>query len=296
MLGVTAVHLSQNSAWYFARAGGLVGWALLTASVLSGLVFSGRLTRKFPPPAWNLDIHRFLGGLAVIFVTIHVVALMADRFVDFGLAQVLVPFASHWRPAAVAWGICAFYVLLAVELTSLAMRWVPRKLWHQIHLLTLVLFVTSTIHAFQSGTDTRNPIVRVIGAVLLLTVLVIAALRVAEGSRRAASRRPAPAAPVGPASLLGKREPAVNPRPAPQWTAAASVPPAADSPQLAWTAPRSSAPDVDSRPPRWTGAASASAVPAAPVTWEQLMAEALAKQGNGDRTVQDGARPRALQR
>jgi DMSO/TMAO reductase YedYZ heme-binding membrane subunit len=35
------------------------------------------------------------------------------------LAAVLVPFVATWHPTAVAWGIVAFYLLLAVEGTSL---------------------------------------------------------------------------------------------------------------------------------------------------------------------------------
>jgi len=34
--------------------------------------------------------------------------------VHFGPAQLLIPLASAWRPGAVAWGIVAFYLLVAV--------------------------------------------------------------------------------------------------------------------------------------------------------------------------------------
>jgi DMSO/TMAO reductase YedYZ heme-binding membrane subunit len=182
------IHVTPNIWWYFARAGGLVAWGLLAATVFWGLIYAGRLTRKMPTPGWNLDLHRFLGCLAVIFVAIHVTALMADRYVNFGVEQVLIPFASHWRPGAIAWGITAMYLVLAVEVTSLAMRWLPRKLWRQIHMLSFVLFVTSTVHAIQSGTDTGQPWVRGIGIVLLATATVTLVLRVLEGRRKAAAR------------------------------------------------------------------------------------------------------------
>jgi DMSO/TMAO reductase YedYZ heme-binding membrane subunit len=165
-----------------------VAWALLAATVFWGLLFSGRLTRTKPKPAWNLDLHRFLGGLAVIFVAIHVAALMADRYVNFGVAQVFVPFASHWRPGAVAWGITAMYLVVAVEATSLAMRWLPRKLWRQIHMLSFVLFATSTVHAIQTGTDTATPLVRGIGIAILAAAVVALVLRVAGAQRTAAAR------------------------------------------------------------------------------------------------------------
>lgn len=186
MLAVT--RLNPNIWWYFARAGGLVAWGLLAATVFWGLIYAGRLTRKVPPPAWNLDLHRFLGGLSLVFVAIHVAALTADKYVDFGLPQVLLPFASHWRPGAVAWGIVAMYLVVAVEVTSLAMRWLPRRLWRQIHLLSFVLFVFSTVHAIESGTDMANPVVRALGIGLLVTATVVAVLRILRAQGRAAAR------------------------------------------------------------------------------------------------------------
>ena len=50
--------------WYVARAGGIVAWALLTASVLWGLILSTKLRPPRVRPAWTLDLHRFLGGRA----------------------------------------------------------------------------------------------------------------------------------------------------------------------------------------------------------------------------------------
>jgi len=55
-------------------------------------------------PAWILDLHRFLGGLATIFVGVHVLAILADSYTNFGLSDVLLPLASKWHPVAVAWG------------------------------------------------------------------------------------------------------------------------------------------------------------------------------------------------
>lgn len=42
-------------------------WVLLAASVFWGVALSSRLLGKKPEPNWMLDLHRFLGGLAVVF-------------------------------------------------------------------------------------------------------------------------------------------------------------------------------------------------------------------------------------
>lgn len=156
--------------WYVARAGGIVAWALLAASVVLGLFLSTRLRPLNAPPVWTTDLHRFLGGLATIFVGVHVAAIMLDSYTSFGVADVLIPFASSWHPLWVAWGIVSMYLLLAVELTSLARRRMPRRLWHAVHISSLPLFAFSTLHFAGAGTDAGNPFA-VFGIILLSGVV-----------------------------------------------------------------------------------------------------------------------------
>ena len=156
--------------WYTARAGGIVAWALLAASVVWGLWLSGRVRPFGVRPAWILDLHRFLGGLATIFVGVHVLAILADSYTTIGLSDVLVPFASTWHPVAVAWGVVGFYLLLAVELTSLARKRLPARVWRRIHVMALPLYVLATIHYLSAGTDAMNPIS--LGAVGVSTTAV----------------------------------------------------------------------------------------------------------------------------
>src|SRR3989442_11804872 len=95
--------------WYVARASGLVAWMLLAAATLWGLALSTKVLGKRPRPNWILDLHRWLGGLALVFTGVHVIALLGDQYVHFGLVDVLVPFASSWHPGWVAGGVVALY-------------------------------------------------------------------------------------------------------------------------------------------------------------------------------------------
>src|SRR5712692_2722087 len=108
--------------WYVARSGGLVAWALVVAACAWGLLHATRALGRRPTPAWMLSTHRYLSALASVFVAIHVVAIIADSYVHFGLTDVVIPLAASWHPVAVAWGIVGTYLLLAIELTSLARR------------------------------------------------------------------------------------------------------------------------------------------------------------------------------
>lgn len=176
--------------WYVARSGGLVAWGLLAIGLGLGLLLSSRaLAGRRPGPAWLLAVHRGIGGLSVVFTVVHVVAIMLDDFVDFGIVDVLVPWASEWNPGAVAWGIVAMYLLVAVEVTSLAMRRLPRRLWRLIHWTSPACFATATVHGWQAGTDTgRAMFVAVAGSIVVLSVLLM--FRVWCARRASQRRRP----------------------------------------------------------------------------------------------------------
>ncbi len=189
--------MSGTLPWYIARSAGLVAWALLSASVLWGLIMSNR-ARPFghkPRPAWMLDLHRWLGGLATIFVAVHIVAILADAYVNFSLLAVLVPFQARWRTGAVAWGVVALWLLLAVELTSLARRRLPRPAWRLIHGASFPLFVTATVHAFLAGTDVGSVLFVGSAVPVILAIAGLTAKRLIEVAHDPTDQPRSPARP-----------------------------------------------------------------------------------------------------
>jgi DMSO/TMAO reductase YedYZ heme-binding membrane subunit len=184
--------LGSHLWWYTARASGLVAWVLVTASVLWGLALASRLVRR-PKPAWVLEVHRFLGGASVVFVAVHLLALSLDRYVGFGVEDLFVPMASAWKPDAVAWGIVAFYLLIAVEVTSLLMRRLPRKLWRAVHLTSFAVFGATTVHALLAGTDANDVVVQWLALGSTALVAFLAMFRVLA-DRRTPRSAPTPSA------------------------------------------------------------------------------------------------------
>ncbi len=163
--------------WYVARSGGIVAWALASLAVIVGLQLSTRLVRR-AQPAWLLDVHRFLGGLAVAFLGVHLLGLAVDDFIGFGLRDFVVPFVSSYKPVAVGLGVIAMYLLLAVEVTSLAMRKLPRRTWYAVHLSSYVIFAIATVHGLTAGTDRHNAVFQwacllTAGLVLMMTLVRI---------------------------------------------------------------------------------------------------------------------------
>ena len=172
----------------------MLAWVLLAGSVIWGLAISTKTRPKQVRPNWMLDLHRYLGGLAMIFVVVHGVGLLLDGWIGFGPSDLLVPFASSWRPGAVAWGVTAMYLAAAVELTSLARRRLPRRMWRMTHALAFPTFLFSTIHGITAGSDAGNPVVRAVMWSTCALVVVLTVLRVSQlGGGRTRPSRPAPA-------------------------------------------------------------------------------------------------------
>ena len=176
--------------WYLARASGIVAWVLLVASLVWGVLLATRVLKPHDRPAWLLDLHRWLGGLAMAMVGLHIGSLIGDSFVHFGLADVLVPFASGWRPAPVALGVLSLYLLAAVEVTSLAMRKLSRRAWRGVHLTSYGLVWLVSLHAGLAGTDVVNLAYRAVAAVLLVAALGATYVALLAPRRRQRARLP----------------------------------------------------------------------------------------------------------
>jgi len=187
--------MSAQLPWYVARASGIVAWALLSGSVLWGLAMTTRTFQRRVRRPWLLDLHRFLGGLALVFTGIHVAAILGDSYVHFGLAEVLVPLAAKWHPIPVAFGIVGLYLLVAVETTSLIRARIPKTLWRRVHFLSFPLYVVTTVHMLTAGTDRRHPLVILAAIASTAAVFTLVAFRInrdlaAVSARGAETARP----------------------------------------------------------------------------------------------------------
>jgi ferredoxin-NADP reductase len=178
--------------WYITRASAIIAWALMTLSVVWGTLLSTRVLRKVDNPSWLQDLHRYLGGTAIVMVVAHMVSLMLDGWLHFSAAAVLVPFATDYRALPVAIGILAFYLLIAVQGSSLLMRWLPRRFWKVVHYTSYLVVVLVSFHAGLTGTDVGALWYRAV-AISIIGLSVIAVLvRVIAGNRAAARPIPAP--------------------------------------------------------------------------------------------------------
>jgi predicted ferric reductase len=185
--------------WYIARASGIIAWLFITASVLWGILLSTKLFPAHRRPAWLLDLHRGLGALSVLFLLTHVGALIADNYIHFDIVDILVPFASEWKTWQVALGVFAFWGVVLVEFSSLAMKHLPKKLWRGIHFTSYLTFLLTSFHGTFAGTDATNKMY--VATTIVTTVALVVALsyRIAtRRSGRAPRKTPAGWAPPNP--------------------------------------------------------------------------------------------------
>jgi predicted ferric reductase len=140
-------------------------------------------------PAWLRDLHSWLGGLTIAFTVVHMVTLIADSYVKFDIVDVLVPFASSYRPWPVAAGVAGFWMLVMVQMTSVFMRKIPRAVWRRIHQVSWILWVIIAFHALTAGSDVGTPLFTGFSMALVMTGTAVGGIRWVTG--RSVARRTA---------------------------------------------------------------------------------------------------------
>jgi hypothetical protein len=107
--------IPEKAAWYLARSSGWVAFVLLAVTVVWGILGVSRLIERRGLPRWLLAVHRHVALLTVVFTGVHLAALVADNYSHIAWKEILLPMAIDYRPGAVAWGIVAMYLLVAVR-------------------------------------------------------------------------------------------------------------------------------------------------------------------------------------
>ena len=178
--------------WILARASGLTAYALLTASVLAGLLVKSRPFGKAIKPATATDLHRFLSLLGLGALGLHGVALVLDTSVPLSMQALIVPGIASYRPVWTGAGVVAGELMALVIASFSLRRFIGARNWRRLHWATYATFAAATVHGVMSGTDSSRPwalglYVGCLGAVAAATVW-----RVLMAPAKPARRAPAP--------------------------------------------------------------------------------------------------------
>ena len=191
--------------WYLARSSGIVAFALLTASVVLGLLLASGIRPPHVPASRVAELHRGLATTTLIFASLHLAGLVLDDYVEFGLTDLLVPFASGWKPGAVAWGVVGMYLLVAIHLSTKLRSRISTQLWRAVHLSSFTLFWFAAVHGLTAGTDADTGAFRLLSIGAMLTVAVLMAVRLRRLGP--AGARPASRSPRAPSARGAGRSP-----------------------------------------------------------------------------------------
>jgi methionine sulfoxide reductase heme-binding subunit len=173
---------SSALTWYLARASGVVAFVLLTLVVLVGVGLAGKVRLTWPRFA-VVDVHRFGSILVGVFIAVHAVTLALDTYLPFSVVQLVVPFASHYRPLPTALGIVAMELLVAVAIANLLRTRLPYRAWRRAHYLTLLVWLAATVHGLTVGSDRGSAWLDAIYFSSIVAVLTALIVRVRPGLR-----------------------------------------------------------------------------------------------------------------
>ncbi len=194
MSGIT----SSTALWYASRATGIVCLVLLTAVMVLGIMVNRQGRLPGLPRFAVTGLHRNLSLLAVGFLAIHVVTAIADPFVTIGLAAILVPLTSPYRPVWIGLGAVSLDLMLALIVTSLARARIGRRLWRGLHWLAYAAWPVALAHSIGNSGDLQN------GPLLALTAGCVLAVAGAAGWRAVRAARATPRAQRVAALLSGQ--------------------------------------------------------------------------------------------
>ncbi len=149
--------LWQAVTWDVARAGGFTAYILMGLAVALGLA----LSMKWQSPSkWpriiNNELHNFLTLLALVFTTVHVLAVWVDPYTKFGWKDVFIPFLTTYRTFWMSLGIVSLYLGIAIGISTWIRPFIGYAWWRRLHYVTLALYVLVTAHGIMTGSDTNT--------------------------------------------------------------------------------------------------------------------------------------------
>jgi predicted ferric reductase len=159
--------------WYVTRSSALVAYFLMWLSTAWGLALAAKINDRFLARGYTYDVHQYISLLAIGFMLVHILVLLADHYLPFSAVQILIPFTSSYRPLWVGIGVITFYLSVLVTVTFYMRRWIGMRAFRIIHVFSLVAYLGATLHGLFAGTDASLPAVQFLYRGSFLTVIFL---------------------------------------------------------------------------------------------------------------------------
>jgi sulfoxide reductase heme-binding subunit YedZ len=173
--------MSTQILWFATRGAGIVSLLLFTAVTCLGLLAVVRWQSPSWPRFLTVELHRSLALLSLVFLGVHIVTAILDPFTSLGWLAAVVPLASSYRPLAVALGVIAVDLILALIITSLLRERIGQRTWRIVHWLAYGAWPLAVTHGITAGTDAPAAWMWAVNAICILAVAGALLWRIAAG-------------------------------------------------------------------------------------------------------------------
>lgn len=145
--------------WDLARATGVVAYLLFWGAIVLGLLMSNKLAKLWPSGPTAYAVHEYMCLLGLVFAVFHAGILLGDKYINFSLTQILVPFMTTGSASfMVGLGQIAIYLLAALVISYYIRPWIGFAAWRWLHFAAFMAFALITAHGLLAGTDTKTPL------------------------------------------------------------------------------------------------------------------------------------------
>jgi len=147
--------VSRLGTWEFIRFFGLLAYFFFTLSIVFGMIQQMARKKTLKPLCFHIHMTSSWAGLFSVLV--HMLLLLIDQYEPFAIPEILIPFLASYEPFLSGMGTLAFFLVLAVMITSdLVREKLKRSVWKKIHGLVFPAWLLMLAHGFFIGTDSAN--------------------------------------------------------------------------------------------------------------------------------------------
>ena len=171
--------------WLASRASGLVALALITTSVLLGLLMASKTLSKPKLKQHLMVAHEHLALAGLVAIAVHGITLLGDAWLHPGLAGITIPFVIEFEPLWVGLGIVSGYLAAALGLSFYWRRKIGAKRWRSLHRATILVYVLAVGHTLGAGSDAGENWVRVPMLLSATAIFFLFVVRAVPASRPA---------------------------------------------------------------------------------------------------------------
>ena len=175
--------------WYMSRASALLGYLLLWASTVWGLLLSTKIAKSVLSPVLTFSVHEFLSLLGLGFAAFHAFILLGDRYIAFTLRDILLPFSAGFEPLWVGVGTLSLYLYALITFSFYIRKKIGQQTWRTLHYLTFGLYGMVVAHSLLLGTDSGSTAMQGMYLASAASVLFLVYYRILDSAGRSAKKR-----------------------------------------------------------------------------------------------------------